>query len=136
MTNATEINNMSDKKQPKPFNWRHKDCGCDLEKSWTFKRNYKATVYDIDGDRYNYAIHEISDANDPQLVLFFEDYEFKYDIIERCEQLLRLLARGKVPELNETEKALIEASKDLEFSKCCFNPEMMVFVPYTDIEPK
>ncbi|QNY28150.1 hypothetical protein IC763_04070 [Acinetobacter seifertii] len=118
--------NSKDWKEPKPLKWRHKDCGCELHKSWTYKRNYMATTYDVDGDRYEYWIHEVSDKENPKLVLAMDDWDFPYDIQERCEQLLKAFAKGKMPGLNKNEKRLIEEGEGK------FLPENINFIPFQE----
>jgi hypothetical protein len=120
----------------KAFKWRHKDCGCELHKSWTYKRNYQAITYDIDGDRYQYLILEISDKENKKTVLAIEDFDFEYDIEERCEQLLRSLAKGRALVLNDKEKDLLEKALSSGFvnSGCEFHPENILFIPYVASE--
>lgn len=109
---------------PKPFKWRHRNLGCDLCKSWTYKRNYMATTYDIDGDRFRYFIHETTDRENPKLVVYMEASMFNYNIQERCEQLLIAFAKGLMPGLNKHEKELLET----EYGD--FKRENINFIPY------
>ncbi|HAV4558746.1 TPA: hypothetical protein JIS15_04130 [Acinetobacter baumannii] len=118
--------NSKDWKEPKPLKWRSKNLGCDLIKCWTYKRNYMATTYDVDGDRYEYWIHEVSDKENPKLVLAMDDWDFPYDIQERCEQLLKAFAKGKMPGLNKNEKRLIEEGEGK------FRPENINFIPFPE----
>ncbi|WIH75502.1 hypothetical protein [Acinetobacter baumannii] len=118
-----------DWKEPKPFKWRTKNLGCDLYKSWTYKRNYKAVTYDTDGDRFEYYIYEISDKENPVLVCGFEDYTFLYEIEERCEQLLKAFAKGKTPGFNAHERKLLEEAGD---GKGEFHPENIKFIPFKE----
>lgn len=118
--------NSKDWKEPKPLKWRHKDCGCELYKSWAYKRNYMAVAYDIDGDRYKYSIYEVSDKENPKLVCHFEDFTFLYEIEDRCEQLLKAFAKGKTPGFNVHEKKLLEEGTGK------FHPENTNFIPFLE----
>ena len=119
---------VKDWKKPKPISWRGKDHGCEAYESWTYKRNYKAVTFDIDGDRFKYRIYEVSDIENPKLVLAVESSWFPYGIQDRCEQLLRGYAKGKKPALNKTELKLLE--QDSKYSDCIYNPENIKFIPY------
>lgn len=93
---------------PKPLVWKSRNLGCDHIFSWAYKRNFKAEVHDLDGDRFRYSILEISNKDVPKIVVQMEASSFPYNIHERCEQLIRGFAKGKLPALNKLEKSLIE----------------------------
>lgn len=115
----------------KPIEWKTKSHGCEAYESWAYKRNYKAVCFDIDGDRFKYRIYEVSDIDDPKLVLAIEASCFPYGILERCEQLLRSYAKGKKPSLNKTELKLLE--EDPKWSNCIYKPENINFIPYVAV---
>ncbi len=120
---------IKDWKKPKPINWRGKDHGCEAHESWAYKRNYKAVTFNIDGDRFKYRIYEVSDKENPKLVLAIESSGFPYDMYDRCEQLLRSYAKGKNPALNKTELKLLE--QDSKYSDCIYKPDNIKFMPYS-----
>lgn len=112
--------------EPKPLKWSSKNAGCDHIVSWTFKRNYKATLEDIDGDRFRYSIYETSSGVKPTPVLEIESSKFPYDHKERVESLVRIMAKGKIPKLNKFEKELIEKVPEENY----YNQQAIIFIPY------
>lgn len=118
------------KETAKPLIWHTKNHGCEAYESWTYKRNYKAVTFDIDGDRFKYRIYEFSDKENPKLILAIEASSFPFDIQKRCEQLLRGYAKGKKPALNKTELKLLE--EDQKWSGCRYEPENLNFIPYSE----
>lgn len=87
------------------FKWRFKASRFEEYFHWTYKRNYKAILTDTDGERYSFAVYEVSNPNDHNLIYWVESAD---PIVtkERAEQILCGLAKfGKLEPLDAEKSA-------------------------------
>ena len=83
------------------FKWRHKTTRCGEEFAWTYKRNYKVDLRDMDGDMYEACITETT--TNKTVFRVFDSHELVD--MDRAEDILKALAKGQSFEPTVDEKS-------------------------------
>lgn len=119
------------KRPPAPIKWRTRNIVNGTHAGgvlmWAYKRNYKVELIDSAHGIFPYTVNEISDPQNPKLVLKLSEGGFK-DIDEakgRCENIIRILGRGLDLRLTEHEK-----------NNGVFHKENCKFVEYEQAVPQ
>lgn len=83
------------------FKWRYRSTSYGEEFAWTYKRNYKADLSDMDGDMYEACITETT--TNKTIFRVFDSHELVD--MDRAEEILKALAKGQSFEPTDAEKS-------------------------------